>query len=92
MAFAELSHLGCFSAEAILRQILHILRGTSKPPLDTFYNISETIHSNYLIFGRNYYHTFSNILLKFYCENFAETRKKHPGTVSHNPQISYSQI
>ena len=54
------------------------LRGTSKPLLGIFYNISETINRNYLIFGRNYYQTFSNILLKFYCENLTETRKNIP--------------
>ena len=67
----------------------HTLRGTSKPPLDIFYDISETINSNYLIFGRNNYQTSSNILLKVYCENLTETRKKNT-EVTNNPRISFS--
>ena len=69
----------------------YTLRGTSKPPLEIFYNISENIISNYLIFGRYNYQTFCNILLKISCEYLTETREKNTQKTD-NPRITFSQI
>ena len=58
----------------------YILGCSSKPPLDMFCNIFESIDtcSTYWTFGRHNYQAYYNILSTFYLENSTGTCKRIP--------------